>query len=99
MQLEIGGDERAASRKGTLGLMQIMPRTVMIEAMVDVRRAIFEGYERLHPVLLQVVHHDAVCCGLMTVPGVVPLSLFRSKWEWMIADALRDLERLARILV
>lgn len=42
----------------------------MIEAMLDVRRAIFEGYERLHRVLLRVVQHDAVCRRLMTVPGV-----------------------------
>lgn len=41
-----------------------------IEAMLDVRRAIFEGYERLHRVLLQVVQHDPVCRRLMTVPGV-----------------------------
>jgi transposase len=37
-----------------------------IEAMLDVRRAIFKGYERLHRVLLQVVQHDPVCwsrCG------------------------------------
>jgi transposase len=42
----------------------------MIEAMLDVRRAIFEGYERLHRVLLQVVQHDVVCRRLITVPGV-----------------------------
>ena len=29
-----------------------------IEAMLDARQAIFEGYERLHRVLLQVVQHD-----------------------------------------
>ena len=33
---------------------------MMIEAMLDVRQAILEGYERLHKVLLQVVQHDAV---------------------------------------
>ncbi|MGM5028246.1 IS110 family transposase [Tardiphaga sp. 215_C5_N2_1] len=44
--------------------------TMMIEAMLEVRRAIFEGYERLHKVLLQVVQHDAICRRLMTVPGV-----------------------------
>jgi transposase len=47
---------------------------VMIEAMLDVRRAIFEGYERMHRVLLQVVQHDAVCRRLMTVPGVGPVA-------------------------
>ena len=44
--------------------------SMTIEAMLDVRRAIFEGYERLHRVLLQVVQHDPVCRRLMTVPGV-----------------------------
>jgi hypothetical protein len=44
--------------------------SVMIEAMLDARRAIFEGYERLHRVLLQVVQHDAVCRRLMTVPSI-----------------------------
>ncbi len=29
----------------------------MIEAMLDVRRAIFDGYERLHQVLLRAVQH------------------------------------------
>jgi hypothetical protein len=29
----------------------------------------FEGYERLHRVLLHVVQHDAVCRRFMTVPG------------------------------
>jgi hypothetical protein len=48
--------------------------------MLDVRRAIFEGYERLHRVLLQVVQHDAVYRRLMTVPGVGPVAVFRSKW-------------------
>ena len=51
----------------------------MIEAMLDVRRAIFERYERLHRVLLQVVQHDAVCRRLMTALGV-GLPLFLSKW-------------------
>jgi transposase len=53
--------------------------SVMIEAMLDVRRAIFEGYERLHRVLLQVVQHDAVCCRLMTVPGVGPVAALSFK--------------------
>src|SRR5882724_10498939 len=42
--------------------------------MLEVRRAIFEGYERLHRVLLQAVQHDAVCRRLMTVPGVGPVA-------------------------
>ena len=51
----------------------------MIEATLDVRRAIFEGYERLHRVLLQVVQHDAVCRRLMTVPGVGPVAALSFK--------------------
>ena len=51
----------------------------MIEAMLDVRRAIFEGYERLHRVLLQVVQHDAICRRLMTVPGVGPVAALSFK--------------------
>jgi transposase len=51
----------------------------MIEAMLDVRRALFEGYERLHRVLLQVVQHDAVCRYLMTVPGVGPVAALSLK--------------------
>jgi len=53
--------------------------SAMIEAMLDVRRAIFEGYERLHHVLLQVVQHDAVCRRLMTVPGVGPVAALSFK--------------------
>ena len=52
---------------------------MMIEAMLDVRRAIFEGYERLHRVLLQVVQHDPVCRRLMTVPGVGPVAALSFK--------------------
>jgi transposase len=37
------------------------------------RRAIFEGYERLHCIRLQVVQHETVCRRLMTVPGVGPV--------------------------
>ncbi|MGM4964637.1 IS110 family transposase [Tardiphaga sp. 1201_B9_N1_1] len=53
--------------------------TMMIEAMLEVRRAIFEGYERLHKVLLQVVQHDAICRRLMTVPGVGPVAALSFK--------------------
>ncbi|MCC8969800.1 transposase [Bradyrhizobium brasilense] len=45
-----------------------------IRAMLDVRRAILERYDRLHRVLLQVVQHDAVCRRLMAVPGVGPVA-------------------------
>ena len=44
--------------------------STMIETMLDVRRAIFEGYARLHLVLLRAVQHDTTCRRLMTVPGV-----------------------------
>ncbi|MBR0823158.1 IS110 family transposase [Bradyrhizobium liaoningense] len=44
-----------------------------IQVMLDVRRALREGYDRLHRVLLQVVQHDPVCRRLMTVPGVGPV--------------------------
>jgi len=43
------------------------------------RRAILEGYDRLHRVLLQVVQHDAVCRRLMTVPGVGPVAALSFK--------------------
>src|SRR5450631_2258629 len=48
--------------------------TTMIETMLDVRRAIFDGYSRLHRVLLQVVQYDQICRRLMTVPGVGPVA-------------------------
>jgi transposase len=48
--------------------------SAMIEAMLDVRRAIFDDCERLHKVILQVVRHDRVCRRLMTVPGVGPVA-------------------------
>lgn len=53
--------------------------SMMIEAMLDLRRAIFDGYERLHKVLLQVVQHDVVCRRLMTVPGVGPVATLSFK--------------------
>jgi transposase len=48
--------------------------STMIETMLDVRRAIFDGYAKLHRVLLQVVQHDPICRRLMTVPGVGPVA-------------------------
>jgi transposase len=53
--------------------------TTMIETMLDVRRAIFDGYSRLHKVLLQVVQHDAISRRLMTVPGVGPVAALSFK--------------------
>ena len=51
----------------------------MIETMLDVRRAILDGYARLHRVLLQVVQHDPICRRLMTVPGVGPVAALSFK--------------------
>ena len=48
--------------------------SVMIEIMLDARRTIFEGYERLHCVPRQVVQQDAVCRRLMTVPDGGPVA-------------------------
>ena len=56
----------------------------MIEDMLDVRRAIFDGYERLHRVVLNLVERDEVCRRLMTVPGVGPVAAFSFKAAWMI---------------
>ncbi|NEU99984.1 IS110 family transposase [Bradyrhizobium sp. UFLA 03-164] len=42
--------------------------------MLDVRRAILEGYDWLHRVLLQVVQCDDVWRRLMTVSGVGPVA-------------------------
>jgi transposase len=51
----------------------------MVETMLDVRRAVFDGYEKLHKVLLQVIRHDGVCRRLMTVPGVGPVTALSFK--------------------
>jgi hypothetical protein len=48
--------------------------STMIETMLDVGRAIFDGYSRLHKVLLQVVQHDPISRRLMTVAGVGPVA-------------------------
>jgi transposase len=48
--------------------------STMIETMLDVRRAIFDGYAKLHRVLQQVIRHDQICGRLMTVPGVGPVA-------------------------
>ena len=53
--------------------------TTMIETMLDVRRSIFEGYSRLHKILLQLVQHDAISRRLMTVPGVGPVAALSFK--------------------
>jgi len=46
----------------------------MITTMLEVRRAVHQGFEKLHKVLLQVVGHDALCRRFMTVPGVGPVA-------------------------
>jgi transposase len=53
--------------------------TTMIETMLDVRRAVWEGFNRLHKILLWVVQHDVVCRRLMTVPGVGPVAALSFK--------------------
>jgi transposase len=53
--------------------------TTMIETMLDVRRAVWEGFNRLHKILLRVVQHDVVCRRLMTVPGVGPVAALSFK--------------------
>jgi transposase len=51
----------------------------MMETMLTVRQGVFDGYDRLHKVLLQVVKHDAVCRRFMTVPGVGPVAALSFK--------------------
>jgi transposase len=53
--------------------------STMIETMLDVRQAIFDGHAKLHRVLLQVVRHDQICRRLMTVPGVGPVAALSFK--------------------
>lgn len=47
---------------------------VMITTLLEVRRAVHQGYDRLHKILLQVVIHDPLCRRFMTVPGVGPVA-------------------------
>lgn len=51
----------------------------MITTMLDVRRMVFEGYQKLHRILLQVVMHDPVCRRFMAVPGVGPVAALSFK--------------------
>src|SRR6185312_15546725 len=73
--LLVGGVARGAYEARIRELIEHSdPIFVMsIQVMLDVRRALLEGYDRLHRVLLQVVQHDPVCRRLMTVPGVGPV--------------------------
>jgi len=52
---------------------------VMITTLLDVRRTVLEGYERLHKIVLQVVIHDPICRRFMTVPGVGPVAALSFK--------------------
>ncbi|MGY4626469.1 IS110 family RNA-guided transposase [Bradyrhizobium sp. USDA 4486] len=73
--LLVGAVARGAFEARTRELIEHSdPIFVMsIQVMLDVRRALLGGYDRLHRVLLQVVQHDPVCRRLMTVPGVGPV--------------------------
>jgi transposase len=51
----------------------------MIETMLDVRRVVFDSFNKLHKILLQVVQHDKVCRRFMTVPGVGPVAALSFK--------------------
>jgi transposase len=59
----------------------------MISALLDVRRTVREGYDKLHKILLQVVIHDPICRRFMTVPGVGPVASLSFKVS--IEDPLR----------
>lgn len=69
-----------------------------IEGTLDIRRAAFEGYERLHCVLPAVVYHDPVCRRPIAFQGVGSVAALPFKVGLDIPDALRGLERLERIL-
>jgi len=51
----------------------------MIESMLDVRAALFAGFQRLHRILLLIVKSDDVCRRFMTVPGVGPVTALSFK--------------------
>lgn len=51
----------------------------MIDAMLTVRNAVLEGYDRLHTMLLNVVASDPVCRRFMAVPGVGPVAALTYK--------------------
>lgn len=60
---------------------------VMIAALLDVRRTVLEGYDRLHKIVLQVVLHDPICRRFMTVPGVGPVAAL--SYKVAVDDPLR----------
>ena len=51
----------------------------MIDCMLEVRRKVVEGYDRLHTMVLNVVAADPVCRRFMTVPGVGPIAALTFK--------------------
>jgi transposase len=64
--------------------------TVMITTLLEVRRTVLEGYNKLHKILLQVVIHDPLCRRFMGVPGVGPVAALTFK------VAVEDPRRFAR---
>ena len=52
---------------------------MMIETMLDVRRAIFDGYSRLHRVVLPLVQRDPICRRFDDRPVVGPVAALSFK--------------------
>lgn len=46
----------------------------MISSMLEVHRAVLDGYQKLHAILLKIVMRDPVCRRFMAVPGVGPVT-------------------------
>ncbi|HEV2548099.1 MAG TPA: IS110 family transposase [Stellaceae bacterium] len=63
---------------------------VMIATLLEVRRTVLEGYNKLHKIVLQVVIHDPLCRRFMAVPGVGPIAALTFK------VAVEDPRRFAR---
>jgi transposase len=63
---------------------------VMITTLLEVRRTVLEGYNKLHKIVLQVVIHDPLCRRFMAVPGVGPIAALTFK------VAVEDPRRFAR---
>lgn len=63
---------------------------VMITTMLEVRRTVMEGYNKLHKLVLQTVLHDPLCRRFMGVPGVGPVAALSFK------VAIDDPHRFAR---
>jgi transposase len=52
---------------------------LMIMTMLEVRKTVLEGYDKLHKIVLQVVLHDPLCRRFMMVPGVGPIAALSFK--------------------